>query len=506
MARDVFSYSVASGDPLADRVVLWTQVSVADGAAVPVDWCIATDPALGAVVARGRVVATADRDHTVHVDPSGLAPDTTYFYGFEARGTRSPIGRTRTLPAGLVDRIRFAVTSCAKFNAGHFNAYDRIADRAADDDVDFLLHLGDYIYEAAESPPANQTPGADIGRPFAPLHQCVTLDDYRTRYRQYVADPSVQRVRAALPIIAGLDDHELADGAWRDGADNHDEAVDGPWAHRKSAAFRAREEWLPVRRPDPADPSRVFRAVPLGDLADVVLTDARSRRDQPRPGDAMLDPARSALGAEQRGWFLDTLSASTAAWRVWANPSVLSTTYRAGVPDELDTALRKLKLSDPTGTACDPDQWDGFAAERDAILAHVQATRLPDVIVLSGDIHVALAAEVHRDPFGAGDALPLAVELVTASVTSQNLDDKLGYAAGGSAEAQRQMVEALPHVQWADLDGHGYLLVDLDHDRLRGEWWFVDEVLTRSDGERCAQAYEVERGLPRLLASDPAGR
>ncbi|MCU1455533.1 MAG: hypothetical protein JWN46_3679 [Acidimicrobiales bacterium] len=496
---DLFTYGVASGDPLPDRVLLWTHVSVPDGVPVPVEWCVARNPLLTDVVARGTVVATAEHDHTVHVDPSGLAPATTYYFAFEARGVASALGRTRTLPTGLVDRARFAVTSCAKFNAGYFNAYDRIADRADQGDVDFLLHLGDYIYGAANTPPAGQTPGAEIGRPFDPLDACVTLDDYRTRYRQYAADPALRRLRASLPTIAGLDDQELADGAWSGGADDHDEAVHGPWSARLAAAFRAREEWLPVRRPDPSDPSRVFRAIPLGDLADIVLTDARSRRDQPLPGAAMLDQGRSALGHQQRAWLLDAFSSSTAAWRVWANPSVLSTTYRADVPEPLRTALLELKLTAPDGSQCDPDRWDGFAPERDAILRHLEEGVVADVVVLSGDIHVGLAAEVHRDPFTAGTAEPLAVEMATASVTSQNLDDKLGYAYGGSAAAQAQLLEALPHAQWADFDGHGYLLVDVDHDRLRGEWWFVDDVLTPSGGEFCANAYEVERGLARLL-------
>ncbi|MCU1358129.1 MAG: hypothetical protein JWM89_3547 [Acidimicrobiales bacterium] len=499
MDADTFSYGIASGDPLADRVMIWTHVSGEDDD-VPVDWTVARDPALADVVATGTGLAEAARDHTVHVDVAGLDPAATYFYGFEALGHRSPVGRTKTLPAGHVDRARFAMVSCAKFNAGYFNAYDRIADRADAGDLDFLLHLGDYIYEAAQNPPPPQTPGADIGRPFAPLGECVTLDDYRTRYRQYGLDPSVLRMRASIPLIATLDDHEFADGAWRDGADNHDEAVFGPWSVRKAAAFQAREEWLPMRRPDAGDPTRVYRSVALGDLADLVLTDARSRRDRPVPGPEMHEPARTALGLQQREWLLDTVTSSTAAWRLWGNPSILSTTFHSGVPEDVLTPLKKLKLCNPEGTAVDHDQWDGYPAERDAILARFEEAGVEDLVVLSGDIHVGLACEVHRDPFGAGDAEPLAVELVTASVTSQNLDDKLGYAYGGSRHAQQRFVAAYPHARWADFDGHGYVLIDVDAERLEGQWWFVDEVLTRSDDEFCAAAYQVPRGRSRLQA------
>ncbi|WP_426570693.1 alkaline phosphatase D family protein [Aquihabitans sp. McL0605] len=501
MDSNAFAFGVASGDPLTDRVIIWTHVSGADtGADVEVSWAVATDRALEHVVAEGTAVARADRDHTVHVDVTGLEPATSYCFEFAIAGASSTVGRTRTLPAGPTERARFAMVSCAKFNAGFFNTYDRIADRGEAGDIDFLLHLGDYIYEASNTPPKNQTPGADIGRQFAPLHECVTLDDYRTRYRQYGADPSVLRLRAALPIIATLDDHELADGAWRGGADNHDEAAFGPWADRKAGALRAREEWLPVRRPDPDDPTRVFRSMALGDLADLVLTDARSRRDQPVGGLAMLDPERTALGAEQRGWLLDELSASTAAWRLWGNPSVLSTTFGPDLPEDLLPALRKLKLIHADQLACDSDQWDGYPAERDAILRHVEEQQIRDLVVLSGDIHVGLACEVHRDPFAAAasGAEPIAAELVTASITSQNLDDKLGYAYGGSRAVQDRFLETFPHARWTDFDGHGYVLIDVDRERVRGQWWFVDGVLAPSAGEVCASTHEVVRGSSRI--------
>ncbi len=272
------------------------------------------------VVATGATTASPEHDWTVHVDVDGLEPASTYWYGFRALDTDSPVARTRTLPE-QTDHCRFAMVSCAKFNAGFFNVYPRIAAR---DDVDFLLHLGDYIYEASNTPPASQTPGADIGRPFDPLGECVTLDDYRTRYNQYHRDPDVQALHARHPIIPTLDDHEFADGAWRDGSTEHKDEY-GPWANRRrrTRSRRARSG-CPVRRPDPDDPERVWRTRRASaTLADIFLIDTRTRRDEPVPEPAMSDPDRTAMGPEQRDWLFSEMSGSTATWRLLGNPSVL---------------------------------------------------------------------------------------------------------------------------------------------------------------------------------------
>ncbi len=297
-AVNVFRHAVASGDPLADRVVLWTRVTADAAGPVNVTWRLARDPELRDVVAEGNASADEERDRCVHIDVSGLEPATTYFYGFEAIDERSPIARTRTLPGPDADHLRIAMVSCAKYNAGYFNAYARIAER----ELDFVLHLGDYIYEAAQNPPASQTPAADIGRVVDPLHECVTLEDYRTRYAHYRLDPHVQALHLSHPLIAALDCHELADGAWRGGSVEHRDERDGPWADRVSAAFRARWEWMPYRMPDPADASRAWRSVPVGGLADLFILDTRSRRDEPAGGEAMLAPHRSQLGpSSERG-------------------------------------------------------------------------------------------------------------------------------------------------------------------------------------------------------------
>ena len=488
-----FRHGIASGDPTTGSVMLWTRISgVSD--AVDVTWWI-RDPA-GVLIGEGTAAATRAVDWTVHVDATGLRPGSRYTYGFALGETASPVGRTRTLTAAP-DRLRFGQVSCAKFNAGYFNAYARLAER---DDIDFILHLGDYIYEASNTPPKSQTPGADIGRPFDPLHECRTLDDYRRRYAQYHADPDVQAVLAAHPFIAASDDHELADGAWRDGAQEHKPERDGPWSERRAAAFRAREEWLPVRRPDPADPERTYRLVRFGDLADLFLLDTRSRRDEPVPAPAMHDPSRSALGPEQRAWLFDGLAASRARWRILGNPSVLARTWNDALPEDVRHALMKLKMIDPDLTGPDWDQWDGYPAERSALLAHLRDRTAAD-IVLSGDVHVGMANVLHdRETM---DGWPVAVEFVNTSLTSQNLDDQLGWAPlTQSLPLVEAFLRGMPHVRWLDMDSHGYSLLTVTREQVTCEWWAVDGILERTSGEARVAEWTVRHGEVNLIPTE----
>jgi alkaline phosphatase D len=492
-----FRHAVASGDPLADRVVIWTRVTVPGGSEpVELTWTIAGDPSMQDVVAGGSAKAHPDADFTAKVDVAGLEPDTHYWYAFNHRDERSPVGRTRTLPAAT-DRLRFAMVSCAKYNAGFLNAYARIADRQ---ELNFLLHLGDYIYEASQNPPASQTKSKDIGRPFDPPHECVTLEDYRTRYAQYHRDADVQRLHLTHPLMGTVDDHEFADGAWRDGSTEHRPERDGPWADRKAAAFRARWEWMPYRMPDPADPSRVWRSVDLGGLAELFLIDTRSMRDDPeRPG-AVADPAHSQLGPDQGPWLLHGLRESNAHWRLLGNGSCMTHLWKEGLPEESKPGILALKLTNPDFTGPDPDQWDGYPAERDRILQWLEDDGQGNAVVLSGDVHVGLASELFRNPFQEDPGEPVAVELVTTSLTSQNVDDKKGWPADTqTVPMEEAFVEAMPHVRYTDWDGHGYVLVDMDRERLRAEWWYVDEVIRPSDGEHMDAAFEVSHGIPRLV-------
>jgi alkaline phosphatase D len=491
--RSPFRHGVASGDPLDDRVLLWTRVTPPDDRPVDVRFEVSRDAAVRDVVCAGEVSTDGERDWTVHVDASGLEPGTGYHYRFQALGARSPAGRTRTAPAAGNEHLRLAVVSCAKYTAGYFNVYARLAERG---DLDFVLHVGDYIYEYGNAD--SKSPGGRIVRPVQPPHEAVTLADYRARYAHYRADRDVQAVHARHPFVLTLDDHELANDAWRGGAGTHDERRDGRWEERRAAALQAWREWLPVRLPDPADPERIYRSLAFGDLADVIMLDGRTHRDRETKGPEMDAPGRTVLGRTEHRWLLDTLAASRARWRIVGNDVMLGQVFTGFLPEEIGDPLSEVGVLTAREHGPDPDQWDGYTWERDRLLAFLDERPVRDVVFLSGDVHTAWAVDLKRDPRDPDEA-PAAVELVTASITTENLDEHLAAEpATASRDVERRVVDENPHVHWVDLDGHGYVLVDVTRERVRGEWFFVAETKRRTAGVRRGPAFEVRAGESRL--------
>jgi alkaline phosphatase D len=287
-----FLYGVASGDPLADRVILWTHTKIRDRSEpVEVDWEVSLDNTFGTTVSRGTALSSADTGFTVKVDATGLQPGTDYFFRFRRGSSVSPVGRTRTLPTGTPSAVRFAVFSCSNYPAGYFNVYGA----AAASDAQYALHLGDYIYEYAAGGYASATAAA-LGRVSVPATEILSLQDYRTRYAQYRSDPDAKNLHARMPMIAVWDDHEAANNAWRDGAENHTPATEGSYATRRSAAQQAYHEWMPIRTG--SDRSLIYRSFNFGNLLTLHMLDTRMvGRDQQIDVTALINPATAA--AEQ---------------------------------------------------------------------------------------------------------------------------------------------------------------------------------------------------------------
>ncbi len=300
-------------------------------------------------------------------------------------------------------------------------------------------------------------------------------------------------------MIATLDDHELANDAWAGGASKHDPKTEGDWETRKAAALRAWREWMPVRLPPPPNEERIYRTLPMGDLADVFMLDGRTKRDRQTQGPEMDDRGRGVLGREEHEWFTGELRRSRATWRLIGNDVMIGQVFTSFLPEELGNPLSEVGVLTERGRGPEPDQWDGYTAERDELFRFLEEHAIPSVVFLSGDVHTAWAVELKRNPQDP-DERAAAVELVTASITTENLDDALGAEPRTrSLEIERQVAEDNPHVHWVNLDAHGYVLVDVTPERLRGEWWFVPETHRRVPGERREAVFEVPAGESRLV-------
>jgi alkaline phosphatase D len=486
--ESLFQHGVASGDPLADRVVLWTRITPSDGGSAPiiVEWMVALDEALTDVVAAGSSTTDAEVDFTVKVDASGLSPGTTYYYRFRAADEDSPLGRTRTLPVGAVESARLAVVSCSNYPAGFFHAYRLIAERT---DLDLVLHLGDYLYEYADSAFGD---GAGIGRAPDPAHETLTLEDYRRRHAQYKADADLRALHAMHPVAVVWDDHEVANDAYDGGAENHDPATEGDFQTRKAAALRAYFEWMPIRQSGGEFPPHIYRSLRIGDLADLVLLDTRQLGRQRQPVDAcdpadLTNPDRDLLGSEQEAWLLSELNRSLSdgiPWRLIGQQVMLGQVHNP--------------LIGPTCVA-NPDQWDGYAAARARLLAALASDRIDNVVILTGDIHSSWAIEISDDPFDASVYDPAtgagscAVEFVTPAVSSPGIPDP----------AQARLLEQVlaqthPHVKFAELNRQGYLLLNVSRERVQADFYHVGDVRQRERSEALVASYVSALGTNRV--------
>ncbi|MGW1681417.1 alkaline phosphatase D family protein [Saccharopolyspora sp. NPDC002376] len=505
-SADVFVHGVASGDPTPSNVILWTRVTPAPGADpgsgigpdCSVEWEVSADPQFRQVVARGRTTTGAWRDHTVKVDVAGLAPDAWYWYRFRALGQVSMIGRTRTAPAlgAQVDRLRFGMVSCANWQAGYFSAYRHLADR---DDLDAILHLGDYLYEYA---PGEYQARDVVVRPHDPPTEIITLPHYRRRHAQYKTDLDLQALHARLPFIATWDDHESANDAWVGGAENHTEGAEGSYADRKRASQRAYAEWMPVRY---ELGGVLYRRFTFGSLADLSMLDLRSYRSEQvssRFDQDIHDPSRTITGDAQLQWLTSGLSQSQAQWKLIGNPVMIAPVR---FPSTLSIERRQA-LGELTGTPViqglpmNLDQWDGYAADQNAVYSLLRDQGIQDTVFLSGDIHSAWAADLPSSPRDyPRDGNSVGVEFVCTSVTSDNIDDILKVEPQTASKAIAGAIKVNnPHIKYVDLDSHGFSVLDVTRERAQMDWYALDDRTVQGSAAQHVMSYAVTTGTQQI--------
>ncbi|MDP5143377.1 alkaline phosphatase D family protein [Rheinheimera baltica] len=518
-----FSHGVACGDPTADALLLWTRVT-ADAAEVPLEWQLALDKEFSQLVRSGETTTSAASDYTVKIDVRDLSAGSEYFYRFRAGTQYSAIGRGKTLPTGDVNQVKLAVFSCANYPAGYFHVYAKATEIS---NLDATIHLGDYLYEYGVGGYASEDAAA-LGREVQPVNEMVSLADYRQRYGQYRTDTALQQLHAAAPMIAVWDDHEVTNDTWRDGAENH-QPNEGDFTERKRAALQAYFEWMPIRPLSANDEETIYRQFEFGNLVNLLMLDTRViGRDKQLEYAQYIDPVsgqldetrfsadltqsnRTILGNEQLQWLQDKLSQNDARWQILGQQVLMGRMLLPGA-----VALQQLSITDfaelatlaqlaARAQAGDPsltaeqlaylqanqqrltpqviallqlpampynlDAWDGYPAEREAILANVAANQ-KKLLVLAGDTHNGWAN--HLD---LADGTPVGVELATSSVTSPGLEQYINLPDRASAVATEQaLVQLISGLQYANLYDRGFMVLTVSPETVNCQWLYVDTI------------------------------
>jgi len=512
-----FLHGVASGDPLQTQVIIWTRVTPTDSSArLEVQWEVAKDVDFKHITATGKVLTTAAQDFTVKVDVTGLAAGQVYFYRFKSASKYSITGQTKTL-ATQVQSVQFAVCSCSNFPAGYFHVYKEMAKQ----DVDVVIHLGDYIYEYGMGGYATEE-AVEMGRALADDNnaEIIRLDGYRKRYALYRLDPDLQAAHQRHPFIVIWDDHELANDTWEKGAENHQSDTEGDFLERKLAALAAYFEWMPIR---PIDDQhiKIYRQFDFGTLVQLTMLDTRiiARNVQLDYANYMtatgldiakfqadlINPARSLMGVEQRNWLLQKLQQSTATWNVLGQQILMSKMF---VPAELLMSLAEITAGNPSPEtlskittqitelleikarmdAGDPtvtpeekarlavtapynlDAWDGYFAERE-ILYGTLAQLKKKVVVLAGDTHNAWASDLSSK-----DGVLVGVELATSSVSSPGLEKYLSIPMQQLQAFEFAFTSLIEELNYCNLNQRGYLKVHFTAEQVQADWIFVDSI------------------------------
>lgn len=509
-----FREGVASFDPTASSVLLWTRYTPADNE--PTDaslrWEVAETNSFASLAASGTITAAAATDHCVRVDATGLAANKKYYYRFRNEQTKaeSVVGETRTLPtAGQANRVKMAVVSCANYQSGLFNVYGAVAES----DADVVVHLGDYIYEYGQGQYGTNDATASLNRAHLPATEVLSLSDYRTRYKQYRGDKQLQKAHQLKPFICVWDDHELTNDAYLDGAQNH-QASEGSFTQRRQIAQQVWHEYLPSRT---ISTDKIYRSFDFGGLAHLHMLDTRmvgrekqlsitdyfgagGAFDATSFGAAWLNPNRTILGSEQRTWLASALAGSSARWQVLGSQVLMGKMYIPAellplvgqlasggasatllaqyttVATQLLTIKQRIRQADPTLTAAERarvttvlpynlDAWDGYPAEREKVYAAANGKKL---ISLAGDTHNAW----HNDLTDASGK-KVGAEFACSSVSSPGFEAFFGgNAAAVQAFAQSNQL-LIDDLNYLDASQRGYVMAEFTATAATAQWLYV---------------------------------
>jgi alkaline phosphatase D len=508
----IFTHGVASGDPLKSAVIIWTRAVPTDNAVIAeIVWEVAIDKTFNSIVASDRVSAKASQDFTLKVDVKGLSPANQYYYRFRSANNVSAIGETRTLPSNDVSEVTFGVFSCSNYPAGFFTPY---MEAAKNSNIDYVLHLGDYIYEYDGEGYATEN-AKQIGRTFEPDNdtELFTLADYRRRYALYRTDEGLLALHQNKPFIVVWDDHEVSNDTYKDGAQNHQDD-EGDFFNRRAAAIQAYYEWLPIRPTFGEARMEIYRQFTFGKLLDLYMLDTRViARDKQleyahyRDNDTkafnqtafakdISNPQRGLLGDAQRKWLNEAMKNSSAKWQVLGQQLLMGrmlfpVSIFNGVPREQIPAhvsnLAEIKRKQQRGETLSEkelqlvasfmpynlDAWDGYPVERERLLVQLKQLNKP-VIALAGDTHNAW-----HNTLTLADGTKVAVELATPGVSSPGMENYLSMDNEAAEAMAKDLPMLIDDLQYCNLHQRGFLTLNVTNEEANATWHFVDAILTK---------------------------
>jgi alkaline phosphatase D len=542
-----FNYGVASGDPLADRIILWTHAKYhTNSAAVALTYQVASDAGFTSIVTSGEVIASADTGFTAKVDAKGLTGGKSYFYRFLCGSGVSPVGQARTLPAADATEVTFSVFSCADYPLGFFNAYAEAAKR----DSHYAIHLGDYIYEYGTGSAPTDPVILNLKRYSDHANEILSLDDYRKRHALYKSDPDSKSLHAKMPMIAVWDDHEVSNDNYKDGAQGHDPASDGVYTTRRAFAIQAFHEWMPIRTG--TDKLKIYRSFDFGRIVSLHMLETRNiARDKQiaitelaglagaaKQASALAEYSRAdrqMLGTEQLVWLQQQMAASQATWQVLGQQVLMArmespvsvlkelngdsrdpTAQQRGLEAINGYLTAKAKkaagapLSQTEAALLNPainpklgynlDAWDGYIAARETVLASALQLN-KKLISLAGDTHNGW----HSDLTLMGLANPalanlkVGEEFATPGVSSGGFEEYL--PAFTPTQVKALFENIVDDLRWLDPSRRGYLKMTFTATEAKGEWIFVNQVLSRSYTAEVGHTAPF-RSAPKSVAPD----
>jgi alkaline phosphatase D len=521
LKRSNFNEGVASFDPTASSIILWTRYSASDSPSVDLSWELSTDANFSKVLRQGKVTTNAARDYTIAIDVQGLPSKTSFFYRFYNVNTKevSVIGETITLPSvsDVVSQVKIAVCSCANFAAGLFTVYEAMAKS----DVDVIVHLGDYIYEYGAGEYGTNTYTATLGRTHVPANEIVTLEEYRARYKQYRNDEKLKLAHQKKPFIAVWDDHEITNDTYKDGAENH-QPKEGDFSVRKLAALKAYSEYIPLKT---GNDNRIYRDFQFGNVLSLYMLDTRViARDKQLEYATyfsatgsfnttafqtdLFNPNRQLLGAEQLSWLGSKVASSSSKWQVLGQQVLMTKMLlpsellllMAQINGEIDALgsakpatlqafqasvgglvmiKSRILANDPTLTAADRlriatvlpynlDAWDGYPAEREKLYALLNGKK---VVTLAGDTHNAWQGELKT-----ASNQVVGFEIATPSVSSPGLETYLGIGGTQLLQFEQAMNFLIDDLEYSNLSKRGYLKATFSANDVKAEWFMATTV------------------------------